>query len=144
MTTRDGFSWTPKDGPSYGLPSISYIHPPHLNIPDANQTVDAIVIGAGYAGLIAARDLTIQGKPLTTYKEVVLRELQERGRFWSRQEIELAGEPFTPRLMASIMIWEAHGCIGICLISIARCRSMACKRIGLSHRLMVDQTTTLP
>ena len=101
--TRDGATWTPKEGLKSGLPSISAIQPPQLNLPSSNTIFDVIVIGAGYTGLIAARDLTIQGtiyiypsqascdpsrgnfilKPFTGHK-VLLLEARDRigGRTW--------------------------------------------------------------
>lgn len=62
MTTREGFSWTPKDHVKAGLPCIGAICPSEHNIPVDDEIVfDVIVIGAGYAGLVAARDLSTQG-----------------------------------------------------------------------------------
>lgn len=61
MTSRDGFVWTPKEGGSYGIPSISVIHPQQHGVQDAPEKFDVIVIGAGYCGLVAARDLATQG-----------------------------------------------------------------------------------
>lgn len=62
MATSDGFSWTPESGGADGLPTISAIQPSKYQVPTSNDVVDVIVLGAGYAGLVAARDLATQGK----------------------------------------------------------------------------------
>ncbi len=64
MTSREGFHWTPKDGLKAGLPSISVIKPQEKILPANEIFSDVIVIGAGYTGLVAARDLTTQGVSL--------------------------------------------------------------------------------
>ncbi|KAL2394095.1 Monoamine oxidase N [Exophiala dermatitidis] len=61
MTSRDGFVWTPSAGGKEGIPSISVIEPQQHVAADTKEVLDAIVIGAGYSGLVAARDLTTQG-----------------------------------------------------------------------------------
>lgn len=60
MTSRDGYQWTPEAGLSSGVPSIGVISPP-ANISLKSGSWDAIVVGAGYSGLTAARDLCITG-----------------------------------------------------------------------------------
>ena len=62
MTSRDGFQWTPETGLTRGVPSLGVISPP-TNIKDANKDGpwDVIVIGGGYCGLTATRDLTLAG-----------------------------------------------------------------------------------
>ncbi|CAK7202167.1 hypothetical protein SEUCBS139899_004887 [Sporothrix eucalyptigena] len=61
--SRDGFHWTPSTGLQDGLPTIGLVQPAHFDAPcAAGHNYDVIVIGAGYAGLVAARDLTTQGK----------------------------------------------------------------------------------
>jgi NADPH-dependent 2,4-dienoyl-CoA reductase/sulfur reductase-like enzyme len=62
MTSRDGYQWTPSKGLQKGVPSIGVIQPAS-NIHGQEDTVyDAIILGAGYAGLTAARDLTVAGR----------------------------------------------------------------------------------
>jgi NADPH-dependent 2,4-dienoyl-CoA reductase/sulfur reductase-like enzyme len=61
MTTRDGFTWTPEGGLKPGLPCKGAINPPEKNLPENGEVSDVIVLGAGYAGLVAARDLSTQG-----------------------------------------------------------------------------------
>lgn len=77
--TTDGFTWTPSAGRRNGLPTIGVVQPPEYSIQPDDDVHDVIVIGAGYAGLIAARDLTTQGK--TT----LLLEARDRlgGRTWN-------------------------------------------------------------
>jgi flavin-dependent dehydrogenase len=62
MTSQEGKQWTHDKGLSTGLPTISVVSPPSYKTPSSSTLVDVIVIGAGYAGLIAARDLAIQGE----------------------------------------------------------------------------------
>jgi len=78
-TTRDGFQWTKKSGLQFGIPTVGLIQPPSLNIQRPEHIYDVIVIGAGYTGLTAARDLT------TTGHQVLLLEARDRigGRTWS-------------------------------------------------------------
>jgi hypothetical protein len=67
MSTREGFTWTPQGGLKAGLPCIGAINPPEHKLPVEDHSVfDVIVIGAGYTGLVATRDLATQGsfKPL--------------------------------------------------------------------------------
>ena len=60
MDTEEGYHYNEETGITEGLPCEGVI------VPRVSETVpetqyDAIVVGAGYAGLIAARDLTIRG-----------------------------------------------------------------------------------
>ncbi|KAF9888965.1 hypothetical protein FE257_008135 [Aspergillus nanangensis] len=74
----DGFSWTPSAGRQNRLPTIGVVHPPaHCTLPEGDIH-DVIVIGAGYAGLVASRDLAVQGK------KTLLLEARDRlgGRTW--------------------------------------------------------------
>ncbi|CAI6019560.1 unnamed protein product [Clonostachys chloroleuca] len=58
--STDGYRWNPEEGLKTGVPTDAVIEPQSLNI-DADTVYDAIVIGAGYAGLRAMRDLSLQG-----------------------------------------------------------------------------------
>lgn len=60
--TQDGYSWTRATGIRHGnLHCRGVIQPPEKITTPAGHVHDAIVIGAGYAGLVAARDMTVQG-----------------------------------------------------------------------------------
>jgi len=59
MTSRDGFQWTPRDGLKQGVPSIGVISPPRKIQTD--KPWDVIVVGGGYSGLTAARDMCVAG-----------------------------------------------------------------------------------
>lgn len=59
--STDGYRWTPEEGLKTGVPTDAVIEPPTHNV-DPDVTYDAIVIGTGYAGLRALRDLAVQGK----------------------------------------------------------------------------------
>ncbi|KAJ3547326.1 hypothetical protein NM208_g1572 [Fusarium decemcellulare] len=74
----DGYEWTPQDGLKTGLPSDSVIYPEEVNA-NPDTLFDVVVVGGGYAGLRALRDLSTQG-----YK-VLLLEGRNRigGRSWS-------------------------------------------------------------
>ena len=60
LNSREGWTWTPEEGLRAGVPSLGVIHPPQLGT-DAHNDFDLVVIGAGYAGLTAARDTTTTG-----------------------------------------------------------------------------------
>lgn len=78
--TREGFEWTKPNGLQRGLPTIAAISPPTSLGPNTDS-FDAIVIGSGYAGLTAARDLTLAGA------SVMLLEARDRigGRTWTSE-----------------------------------------------------------
>ncbi|KAJ5382634.1 amine oxidase [Penicillium concentricum] len=79
MASKDGFTWTPSGGKRAGLPCIGVISPSTHFVQPEDDPFDTIVIGTGYAGLVASRDLTTQGK-----KTLVI-EARDRlgGRTWS-------------------------------------------------------------
>lgn len=60
MTTKtsDGYVWEPTTGLRAGLESDAVVKPAR-SLAGGNKVYDAIVIGAGYAGLAAARDLSL-------------------------------------------------------------------------------------
>ncbi|KAL2839608.1 hypothetical protein BJY01DRAFT_219173 [Aspergillus pseudoustus] len=75
--SRDGFQWTEEKGLQAGLPTLGLINPAS-NL-TKGKTYDAIVVGAGYAGLTASRNLVLAGY------DVLLLEARDRigGRSWS-------------------------------------------------------------
>ncbi|KAF2847292.1 monoamine oxidase N [Plenodomus tracheiphilus IPT5] len=87
MTSRDGYCWTPQGGLQAGVPTIGLISPP-TNITNQEDIVyDVVIIGAGYCGLTAARDASLEGL------KVLLLEGRDRigGRSWSSN---IGGYPF--------------------------------------------------
>lgn len=60
--TADGYSWTPATGVrSGGLRCRGVVEPSEKRTVPSGHIHDAIVIGAGYAGLMAAREMTDHG-----------------------------------------------------------------------------------
>lgn len=62
VKSSDGFTWTPSGGVSSGLPTTGVVVPPTHSIQPNVDAYDVIVIGSGYAGLVASRDLATQGE----------------------------------------------------------------------------------
>lgn len=62
-TSREGYQWAPASGLQAGLPTVGVIQPA-TNCVAGEDTFDVVVIGAGYAGLAAARDTATSGLPL--------------------------------------------------------------------------------
>ncbi|EEU41462.1 uncharacterized protein NECHADRAFT_98226 [Fusarium vanettenii 77-13-4] len=60
--TSEGFTWTPSTGLTDGLPTAGVVNSPRRIKLVQDAVCDVIVIGAGYAGLVASRDLSTQGK----------------------------------------------------------------------------------
>lgn len=60
--STDGFTWTPSVGRREGLPTIGVVEPSTRSSQPEGDIHDVIVIGAGYAGLVASRDLATQGR----------------------------------------------------------------------------------
>lgn len=61
--STDGHIYTKGDGLVGGLHTYGVIHPERkVRLADEENVWEAIVIGAGYAGLIAARDLVKAGE----------------------------------------------------------------------------------
>lgn len=84
--SSDGYHWTEHEGLSAGLPSPGVIKP-ESKIDPMKHAYDVIVIGAGYAGLTAARNAVRSGL------SVLLLEARDRigGRTWSSN---IGGYPF--------------------------------------------------
>lgn len=60
MTTADGFQYFPGSGLVTGLPTKACVSPPARNN-RSDIIYDAIIVGAGYTGLIACRELALRG-----------------------------------------------------------------------------------
>lgn len=62
-TTGEGYKWTPQDGISQGGMKCEGTVSPLSNLnDDQDELRDVVIIGAGYAGLSAARDLVTAGE----------------------------------------------------------------------------------
>lgn len=60
--SHDGYTYTKSDGLTKGLHTYSVIKPQRkIHEGSKDQLWEAIVIGSGYAGLVAARDLVKAG-----------------------------------------------------------------------------------
>lgn len=59
--SKDGFEWTPTNGFSEGVPTVGVVTPDSWNSSEPDEIYDVIVLGAGFAGLVASRDLATQG-----------------------------------------------------------------------------------
>lgn len=67
--TAESFSWTREGGLKSGGFHCKGTIIPSVHIQSAkNTTYDVLVVGAGYAGLAAARDLTNAGKSLEVFR----------------------------------------------------------------------------
>ncbi|BGP41179.1 hypothetical protein JCM10450v2_005218 [Rhodotorula kratochvilovae] len=81
-TTKEGYTYSPADGLQPGLATEGAIRPlTSFAAASSAKPFDTIVIGSGYAGLTAARDLTLAGQ------KVLLVEARDRigGRTWTSQ-----------------------------------------------------------
>lgn len=103
-TSCEGSQWTKEGGLGTGLPSFGVIKP-ETNLKPKTRSEDVYsiaIIGAGYAGLTAARDLTSIGQ------QVLLLEARDRigGRTWSS---DIGGYPFelggTVSLLCSYLLY---------------------------------------
>ena len=91
--TSEGYSWTRESGLRVGNFACEGVVVPreHLDQP-SDCLYDAVVIGAGYAGLIAARDLSNNA-----HAKVLLLEARDRigGRTWTAsafgENLEMGG-----------------------------------------------------
>jgi len=86
--TNEGFLWTKNGSSIEGL----HTEAARSSSPRVGKFYDVVVIGAGYAGLIAARDLSANRN-----RSVLLLEARDRvgGRTWTAnelgEEIEMGG-----------------------------------------------------
>lgn len=59
--SKEGYRHDPRNGLSTGFTTDASVYPSQLNASETTK-YDTIVIGSGYAGLIAARDLFALGE----------------------------------------------------------------------------------
>ncbi|KAI0414619.1 hypothetical protein F5X98DRAFT_365675 [Xylaria grammica] len=98
--SNEGYTYTKKDGLVGGLCTYGVINPERrIRQTDDGNVWEAIVVGAGYAGLVAARDLVKAGK------KTLLIEARDRvgGRTWSA---EVNGTTFE---MGGTWVSHVHG-----------------------------------
>ncbi|GAA6022241.1 hypothetical protein JCM10207_008901 [Rhodosporidiobolus poonsookiae] len=86
--SREGYRFDQRSGLETGFATEGAIRPAQYRSHQAGQRFDTIVIGAGYTGLVAARDLTNAGQ------NVLLVEARDRigGRTWTAQHEGVAYE----------------------------------------------------
>lgn len=104
LPSHDGYTWTKSAGLQPGLSSYGVVTPPrNIRPSEADQTYECVVIGAGYTGLIAARDLVKAGKQ--TISNFVAQRLTTQGKefFSSKREIESVGEHGVLKSMVSFV-----------------------------------------
>lgn len=84
--SRDGYQWTPETGLKAGIPCLGTIKP-QSKLASDSTIYDVAIIGAGYTGITASRDLA------TTGHRTLLIEARDRigGRSWSSN---INGYPF--------------------------------------------------
>ena len=63
-TTADGYQYSSQSGLVYGLPTKACVSPLTRNN-KSNKLYDVIIVGAGYTGLIACRELALRGMEQT-------------------------------------------------------------------------------
>ena len=74
--SNDGHTYTKQNGLVGGLHTYGVIKPDRkIRSIDEDNIWEAIVIGAGYAGLIAARDLVKAGESKVTMREELVTEV---------------------------------------------------------------------
>ena len=119
MTSRDGYQWTDASGLIRGVSSIGVIEPAS-NINDHTQLYDVIVVGGGYCGLTATRDLALSGKRIQLSFSRKCSDDRRRQAcayvFWK----DVIGSADGHGLQTSAdthLKWEAHGSHGVSLMS---------------------------
>jgi hypothetical protein len=124
--SREGWRWTAADGLQPGLQTQAVIEPAQ-QLDENIDVYDAIVIGAGYTGLTATRELTISGKHRLGMKcedwQLIVRQ-DSRLCYW-KGEIALAAEH--GRLMSTDTLtrWAVPGSTGSNRMSTESCPGMA-------------------
>lgn len=128
MTTQDGCHYHINEGLTHGVPSRAKIYPAE-RLAQGQQTLDTIVIGAGYAGLIAARNLALQGRHRDIHERrlggtrltLMLGILQANGLSSSRQETGLADAHSQATSMVTGTRWAGIGSTGASRTSMPKC-----------------------
>jgi hypothetical protein len=146
MTSRDGYRWTSATGLVKGVPSIGVINPPsNLEVRNENY-YDIIVLGAGYAGLTAARDLTAAGRSrrftisLSCQMLICFKAIEHCS---LKLAIALEAAHGLQILMAIRTRWEALGCPGGSHMSGGRSRGTIFVT-SLRYRQMIPLARTSP
>lgn len=87
--SRDGHTYTKRNGLVAGLHTYGVIKPERkVQQIDEDNVWEAVVIGAGYTGLIAARDLVKAGE-----SESIATNAKEMSLIWSRQRYTFDRSP---------------------------------------------------
>lgn len=122
--TAEGHEYEVGDGISHGLPCDGAITPASNMAQGASKTFDAIIIGAGFTGLTAARDLTLAGKSLGKERSLpdhganILRQVARS--FYSKGGTASEAEHGHQTSMAISTKWGEPGFTGNSPTSIAR------------------------
>ena len=112
MATKDGYEWTAAQGLKAGLPCRGAVD---ASRPSSIPTdYDIIVVGAGFAGLIASRDLSLQGtlQP-KIFSSFLCSTIAQVSKFCSwKLETVLEGEHGRRSSMDIASRWVQHGSFG--------------------------------
>lgn len=111
--TVDGYIYTKNGGLVSGLRTYGVIQPEsNVRNVDKSNVWEAIVIGAGYAGLIAARDLVKAGEldRISRIDRTIVDIAQARRRFCWKLVIALVAGLGVQKSMALLSRWAVHGC----------------------------------
>jgi hypothetical protein len=124
-STREGFQWTPAAGLEQGLPCEGVIQPPEI-IEKPRQVFDVLIIGAGYTGLTAARDLTTTGASSILPLLPVIANPQKASKHYSWKVVTalVAGHGHRT-LTVTHSKWAGHGFIGFNRTYTASCHDTA-------------------
>jgi hypothetical protein len=123
--SEEGYTYTKRDGLVRGLRTYGVIQPERTVQQTSNEEIwDAVVIGAGYAGLVAARDLVKAGKSLIDERGSMRKSLktgtQARKSFYLKPATESAAGPGARRLRAPPSRWVVHGFRTSTVVSLRR------------------------
>jgi hypothetical protein len=142
MNSRDGFQWTPETGLTQGVPSIGVISP-SSNIASTSGPWDAIVVGAGYTGLTAARDLCLSGEWISSKSNLSkLKRRQVTKCSSSKPATVSVVDHGHPTSVTIPLKWEAHGYTGGNLTCGARYHDIICEINSRAHSISRVESTT--